>query len=90
MADPVSWFVVERGWSVVGAGGAKLGSVEEVIGDADADIFNGLAVSAGLLGRSHYVPAEHVRQIREGSVELDLDRSGFEALDEHEPGRTVP
>lgn len=89
MADPVSWFVVERGWSVVASGGAKLGSVEEVIGDADADIFNGLAVSSGLLGKVHYVPAEHVRAIREGAVELDLDRGGFEALDEHEPGRTV-
>jgi uncharacterized protein YrrD len=89
MADPVSWLLVERGWSVVATGGARLGSVEEVIGDPDADIFNGLAVSAGLLGKVYYVPAERVSAIREGSVELDLDRGGFDALDEHEPGRTV-
>jgi uncharacterized protein YrrD len=83
MADPVSWFVVERGWPVVGADGEELGAVEEVIGDADSDIFNGLSVSSGLLGRPHYVPAERVRGIVEGRVELDLDREAFERLTAH-------
>src|SRR5205085_8915209 len=53
-ADPVSWLVVERGWSVVAADGTALGNVAEVIGDTGKDIFNGISVSAGLLKRPKY------------------------------------
>jgi uncharacterized protein YrrD len=84
MADPVSWLVVEKGWDVLDREGERLGTVDEVIGDSDADIFNGLAVSTGLLGRPRYVPAERVQEIVEGSVLLDLDASAFEQLGEHE------
>jgi hypothetical protein len=80
MADPVSWLLVEKGWEVVGSDGEALGTVDEVLGDSDADIFNGLAVSPGLVGRARYVPAERVRQIVEGQVELDLDRDAFDRL----------
>ena len=82
--DPVSWLVVERGWMVVAADGSELGRVEELIGDTGKDIFNGLAVSTGLLKGSRYVPAERVAEITEGCVRLDLDRAEFERLDEHE------
>lgn len=84
MADPVSWFVIERGWAVVDRGGEELGTVEEVLGDEDTDIFNGLAVTHGLVSRPRYVPAERVRSIHEGTVELDLDRAAFEQLGEHD------
>jgi uncharacterized protein YrrD len=82
--DPVSWFVVERGWAVVGRGGEELGSVHEVIGDSGEDIFNGLAVSPGLLRGSRYVPAERVAEIVEGRVVLDLDEREFQHLGEAE------
>src|SRR5438067_657482 len=48
-ADPVSWLVVEPGWKVVDRDGDALGRVDEVIGDTGQDIFNGLAVSQGML-----------------------------------------
>lgn len=80
MADPVSWKVVERGWEVVGADGSELGTVHELVGDANADIFNGLHVSPGLLRHSRYVPAERVSAIYEGRVELDLGHDGFGRL----------
>ena len=81
--DPVSWLVIEPGWKVVGRGGEELGTVHEVIGDTGKDIFNGLAVSPGLLKSSRYVPAERVAQIVDGRVELDLTAEDFERLDEH-------
>lgn len=85
MPDRVSWKVVEPGWKVVGADGDELGSVHEVLGDADADIFNGLHVSPGLLRGSRYVPAERVRAIYDdGRVELDLAEGELERLDEAE------
>ena len=84
--DPVSWLVVEKGWDVVGSDGEELGKVHEVVGDTGNDIFSGLAVSPGPLGilrKPRFVPAENVRQITEGSIELDLDSDAFERLEEH-------
>jgi hypothetical protein len=88
MSDPVSWFLIEKGWSVTGADGRRLGTVEEVIGDTGEDIFNGLAVSPGFLRSARYVPAERVATIVEGSVVLDLGESEFDRLDDH--GDTPP
>lgn len=71
--DPSSWMVVERGWRVVGPGGDEVGTVDEVLGDEEADIFNGLRVLPGVLAKPTYVPAERVAEIREGEVVLDSD-----------------
>ena len=84
-SDPVSWLVIEHGWHVVGSDGSDLGKVHEVIGDSGKDIFNGLAVSPGLLRASRYVPAERVARIFDGRVELDLGADEFERLEEHAP-----
>ncbi len=81
--DPVSWLVIEKGWRVVGRDGHELGTVHEVVGDADQDIFNGLAVSPGFLRSPHYVPAERVAAITDGYVALDLDQKAFRRLDKH-------
>ena len=72
--DPVSWMVIEQGWSVVDAAGDAVGRVDEVLGDEDADIFNGLNVLTGALGRPTYVPAEQVDEIVEGKVKLGLTK----------------
>jgi len=81
--DPVSWFLIERGWKVVGSDGAELGTVEETLGDENADIFDGLAVATGLLGRPRYVPAERVGEIVEGEVHLTIDKAAFDQLGEY-------
>lgn len=70
MSDPVSWLLIEPGWEVVGADGASVGKVHEVLGDPEADIFDGLQVSAGVLSETRYVPAEEVGEITEGRVQL--------------------
>jgi uncharacterized protein YrrD len=80
MADPVSWKVIEQGWPVYDAAGEEIGRVGEITGDADADIFNGLTISQGILSADRYVPAERVSGIREGAVTLALSRQQVEAL----------
>jgi hypothetical protein len=85
VADPVSWTLIEPGWRVVGADDKELGSVHEVLGDAEIDIFNGLSVSPGWLKGSRYVPSERVTEIVEGSVRIDLTRREFKRLDEAAP-----
>ena len=85
MPDPVAWIVVERGWEVVSSDGQKIGTVDEVLGDQNADIFDGLAVATGLLKKPKYVPAERVGEIFEGRVMLELTKPEFDALDDYEP-----
>jgi hypothetical protein len=90
VTDPVSWLLIEPGWKVVDASGGEIGKVEAVTGDSGADIFDGLAVATGILARPKYVPAEQVGPITDGTVQLTLERSAFDALGEYdEPADSV-
>jgi hypothetical protein len=80
MADPVAWNMIERGWTVVDAAQEELGHVDEVLGDENADIFDGLTISHGLLAKPQYVASENVAQIVEGEVQLSVTRAAVEAL----------
>lgn len=80
MADPVSWLLIEPGWRIEDRGGADIGHVLEVVGDSNADIFDGIAFASSALGTSRYVPAEEVGEIVEGRVRLKLDARAAEAL----------
>lgn len=82
MPDPVSWFLIEPGWKIVDAGGDEIGKVDEILGDSNADIFDGLSISSSLFPRTRYAPAELVGTIEEGSVHLTVDRAAVERLDE--------
>lgn len=62
--DPVSWLMVEQGWTVVNAHGKKIGKVEEVLGDEQVDIFHGLLVGG------EKILAERVAEITEGQIRL--------------------
>ena len=86
MADPASWKVVERGWSVVAADGEEVAKVDKVLGDPEADIFDGLAVGLGaILDRPKYVPAEQVGAIEVGTVHLTIGKDDYAALPPYEP-----
>jgi hypothetical protein len=81
MPDPVAWKVVERGWAVVASDGDEVGKVDQVLGDPEADIFDGLAVGAGaILDRPRYVPSEQVGAIEEGTVHLTIDGDAYGRL----------
>jgi sporulation protein YlmC with PRC-barrel domain len=62
--DPVSWLLIEPGWTVYDADGNKVGKVNEVLGDEQTDIFHGLEVDG------NEVLAERIGEIREGEVHL--------------------
>lgn len=80
--DPVSWLLIEPGWKVVTSGGEEVGTVDEVLGDRNADIFDGLAVKTSLLGAPRYVEADRVGVITPGRVQLDLSREEVDRLPE--------
>jgi hypothetical protein len=78
--DPVSWMLVEPGWKVVSSDDHGIGRVDEVVGDMNADIFTGIKVLTGLLGKPKYVPSEQVAEITEGCVALTLSEDDAQML----------
>ncbi|MGH3003581.1 MAG: hypothetical protein ACRDM1_13130 [Gaiellaceae bacterium] len=80
MSDPVSWLMIEPGWKVEASDGEEVGRVEEVTGDSNADIFDGLSIARGIAKGQQYVPAEHVGEIVDGCVRLTIDRAQIEGL----------
>jgi hypothetical protein len=73
--------MIEPGWKVFDAEGQEIGTVHEVTGDENVDIFDGLAIKQGTLSKDQYVPSEHVAQILEGEVHLSLTQPQVEALE---------
>lgn len=83
--DPVAWLVMEPGWKVVDSNDNEIGRVEEIVGDPNADIFNGLLISTGLFHGARYIPAEQIDGITEGRVRLRLDRDELKRLPDDAP-----
>jgi hypothetical protein len=83
MADPVSWLMIKPGWKVLAADGSEAGEVDEVAGDDNADIFDGLAIATSALGKPRYVPSEQVAEITDGAVRLALSPQQVAQLGEY-------
>src|SRR3989442_14629964 len=83
MPDPVAWVMIEPGWKVFASDGSEVGKVEEIAGDENIDIFDGLAISSNFLERAKkYVPSEQVGDIYVGEVHLKLTPTSVEQLGE--------
>ena len=80
----VAWKVIEAGTPVFTPDGEKAATVSRVVGDPDADVFTGLAVTVGLLGAERLVPSESVQGIWPDKIEVDLTKDALEALPEYE------
>ena len=72
MADPCSWLQIQQGWNVVTSDGASIGTVAQIEGDKQDDIFDGLAVQSGDPVQIRYVPGEQVGLIYPGEVTLKI------------------
>src|SRR5881392_3242415 len=82
--------MIDAGWKVLAADGSEVGKVDEVTGDSNADIFDGLAIATSALGKPRYVPSEQVAEINEGTVRLKLSPEQVGGLDEYlEPATTA-
>ncbi len=57
MPDPVSWKVVERGWAVYDREGEQVGTVHEIAGDSEHDIFDGFAITTWSMTSSTASPS---------------------------------
>ena len=68
--DPISWLLIEPGWTVYDAKGEKVGKVKEVLADTQADIFHGVLVERGLLGPDEEIVADRIAEINEGHLHM--------------------
>ena len=81
--DPVAWIMIAKGWGVYTSDGEHVGRIEEIAGDENADIFDGLAIATSALGKPRYVPAEEIERIEQGVVRLRLSRDQADRLGEY-------
>jgi hypothetical protein len=93
MPDPVAWKAVEKGWHVFDRKGEEVGTVSEIAGDTEHDIFDGFGIKTTRFGRVKYIPAEVVASIAVGEVRLTISHdevSGLEDLHEEVEEQILP
>ncbi|HVA30018.1 MAG TPA: hypothetical protein VMU58_01990 [Gaiellaceae bacterium] len=81
MTDPVSWLQIAQGWSVVTSDGVGVGTVAQVEGDKQDDIFDGLAVEPAQSAQLLYVPGEQIGAIHPGEVTLKISSADTGTLE---------
>jgi uncharacterized protein YrrD len=83
LGEPSSYLVLSKGAAVYSCDGEKVGEVEEVLADAEIDIFDGVILDTSVLPGGHrFVDAEQVEEIFERGVLLKTDRAASESLPE--------
>jgi hypothetical protein len=93
----ISWKVIEPKWKVISSDGAEVGEVYLTVGDENADIFDGLAIThhggPALLhsytDRPRYVSSDQVASIRPGVVRLSVSEEECRHLPPHEAPETA-
>jgi sporulation protein YlmC with PRC-barrel domain len=81
MTNPVSWLQIGQGWNVITSDGVIVGTVAQVEGDKQSDIFDGLAVESKQPTQIRYVPGEQVAAIYPGEVTLKIASAGIGELE---------
>ena len=81
LGNPASYLVLADGTPVVTSDGSEIGTVEHVLADAEADVFDGVIVhlSAGPGGR-RFADATQVEAIYERGVVLAMTAEAAERL----------
>ena len=83
LGPPGSYLTLEAGVPVYSSDGEKLGTVEHVLAEEDADVFDGIVIDASPLPGGHrFVDAPDVDRIHEQGVVLSLAASQAERLRE--------
>jgi hypothetical protein len=79
--QPVSWLTIRAETPVFSADEEEVGSVHEVLGSEQADIFHGIVVRSGLLGKDTVVPAEQISAMTVQRIDLTLSAEEVRALE---------
>jgi hypothetical protein len=100
LGDPTSYLELPDGVPVFSSDGERVGAVEHVLADADADIFDGLVIDSQTGPGGHrFADATQVANLYERGAVLTLDAaacrrlpepSGRPAVMEADPDDTTP
>ncbi len=83
LGAPASYLTLTDGTPVLSSDGERIGVVEHVLADEDADVFDGIVIDVRSGPGGHrFVDAPEVAEIYEQGVILSLDAAGVEALPE--------
>lgn len=81
LGQPSSYLVLKEGVPAYSCDGEKIGEVEHILRDVQADIFDGIVIDTSVLPGGHrFVDAEQVEEIFERGVLLRCDRAAAEQL----------
>jgi uncharacterized protein YrrD len=82
LGAPIAYLALEEGMPVYDARGERIGVLEHVVGDVNADIFDGVVVHTHPLpGRHLFADVEQIAELRERGVVLAVGRDAL-----HDPG----
>ena len=83
LGAPSSYLTLAEGTPVYSSDGEKLGEIEHVLADTDADIFDGIVLDTSVLPGGHrFVDADQVEEVFERGVLLKTDSQEAEKLPE--------
>jgi PRC-barrel domain len=78
---PVSWKTILAEMPVFSSDDDEVGTVHEVLGSEQEDIFHGIVVRSGLLGKDVVVVAQDVTGLGEKRIDLALSAEQVRALE---------
>lgn len=88
--DPISYLTLQGGTDVLSSDGERVGTVQHVLGDEAAGIFDGIVIDIRLgPGGLRFVDAPEVASIREHAVVLGISSAQVEELPKPEPNPAV-
>jgi len=88
--EPASYLTVKEGCDVVSSDGEKVGTVQHVLADEEADVFDGVVIDTQLgPGGLHFVDAPQVKECFERAVVLSVPTDRVSGLPKPTPNPAV-
>jgi hypothetical protein len=86
--EPIAWRAIVEDEPARSSDGETVGTVCDVLGSKEDDIFHGVVIHLGRLGHRVFVDADDVSLITSSHVEVSLTSAEIHALLPHADGRT--
>jgi PRC-barrel domain len=86
--QPIAWRAIVEDEPVRSSDGEDVGTVYDVLGSKEDDIFHGIVVHLGRLGHRVLVLADDVSLITASHLDVDLTSAQLRALPKHEDEHT--
>ena len=81
----IAWIAILDSTPVHSSDGEEVGTIHEVLGSEEEDVFHGIAVRHGMPASEVMVPAEHVVRITNERIDVDLTSDQVRDLAEYQP-----